>query len=249
MDTFLSIRADLHVHTVASACAEAEMIPPLIVERARRLGLGMIGVTDHHSVENVKALREAASSSGLAVLPGMEVQTREEVHIICFFEDMDRAEQWQTLIWNHLPPLPNREEYFGCQYLVNADGNCVGINKRLLQASVDLSFEAVLELTASQGGLAIPAHVDRPRFSLFGSLGMIPEGIDFIGMEISPRLTKAEAFRLFPSLKGMGVIQSGDAHRLSDMINSTRLFIQDLSIKELCLAFQGRMGRKVFIDA
>ena len=101
----VQVVADLHIHTVASACAEVEMIPPLIVRRATELGLNLIAITDHHSVENVEAVQEAARPYGIAVLPGMEVQTREEVHVVCLFDSLDQAWQWQEMIWTHLDTM------------------------------------------------------------------------------------------------------------------------------------------------
>ena len=99
--------ADLHVHTVLSACADEEMLPEFIVERAQELGLGLIGVTDHNSAENAAAVVSAAQGSGVTVLPGMEVQTREEVHLVCLFDTLEQAGRWQDDVYGHLPPLKN----------------------------------------------------------------------------------------------------------------------------------------------
>jgi len=107
---FRSVWADLHIHTVLSPCAEVEMIPPLIVRRARELGLGLIAITDHNSAENVDSVQRAARGSGLKVLPGMEVQTSEEVHVLCLFDTLEQVLDWQECVFGSLPPLKNREE-------------------------------------------------------------------------------------------------------------------------------------------
>lgn len=237
--------ADLHLHTVASACAEPEMTPPAIVRRARELNLNLIAITDHHSVENVAAVMKAAGGLGLFVLPGMEVQTREEVHVLCLFPGMDPALAWQAWVWEHLPDLPNREAFFGPQRVVDARGILLRTNPRLLQTSVDLSFEKVIERTLDFGGLALPAHVDRPRYSLFGNLGMVPEGVCLAGAEISRHLSATDARTRFPQLRDLGLIQSGDAHRLTEMIHNTRLFLGDPSLEEIRLALKGQAGRAV----
>jgi len=242
------VAADLHVHTVVSACAEVEMIPPLIVRRARELGLKLIGVTDHHSVENAQAVQQAARQYGIKVLPGMEVQTREEVHVICLFDELDTAENWQEMIWKYLPEASNREEHFGVQYVVDAQGGYVRTNTRLLQISTTLSFEQVVLLGEQWGGLALPAHVDRPKYSLFANLGMIPEGVELVGVEISRHVTAEEAHSRFPSLRGVGLLQSGDAHRLDDMINTTRLKVADLTLPELRKALLRQEGREVILN-
>jgi PHP family Zn ribbon phosphoesterase len=124
--------ADLHVHTVLSPCAEVEMIPPLIVKRASELALGIIAITDHNSAENVAAVIEAAESSDLTVLPGMEVHTREEVHLLCLFDSVQQALNWQEFVYAHLPPLRNNENLFGPQFVVDASGDLIRHNERLL---------------------------------------------------------------------------------------------------------------------
>ncbi len=249
METLRPYAADLHVHTVVSACAEVEMIPPLIVRRAAELGLDCLAIADHHSVENVAAVQEAARPYGLTVLPGMEVQTREEVHVLCLFDDLEAAWQWQETVWAHLPDLPNREEFFGPQFVVDAEGEHVRTNGRLLQTSTDLGFEEVMRLVEEAGGLPIPAHVDREGFSLLANLGMIPPGARVVALEISARTTPQEARRRFPELAGVVLIQSGDAHRLDEMVNTTRFLVAAPTVAELRLALRGERGRRCWIGS
>jgi len=232
---------------VASACAEPEMTPPNIAARARELGLGLIAVTDHHSVENVAAVMGAAAPRGPAVLAGMEVQTREGVHVLCLFRDLDAAHAWQAWIWAHLPDLPNREAFFGVQRVVDARGVLLDTNRRLLQTSVDLGFEQVLDRAAASGVLALPAHVDRPRYSLFANLGMLPAGVSLAGAEISRHLSAAEARRRFPALRDLALLQSGDAHRLSEMIRATRLRLAQPTLAEVRRALRADAGRAVLV--
>jgi len=247
MEELRDLAADLHLHTVASACAEPEMTPPAIAARARELCLDLIAVTDHHCVENVEAVMRAGAARGLSVLPGMEVQTREEVHVLCLFEGLDAARDWQAWVWAHLPDLPNREAFFGVQRIVDAAGTRVGTNARLLQTSVNLGFEQVLARATASGVLALPAHVDRPRYSLFANLGMVPAGVSLAAAEISRHLTAAEARARFPGLAGLALIQSGDAHRLAEMTNATRLRVAAPTLAELRLALRGEAGRAVLL--
>ena len=102
------------------------MIPPLIVKRARELALGIIAITDHNSAENVAAVIEAARGFDLRVLPGMEVQTKEEVHLLCLFDTVEQVTDWQAVVYDHLPPLKNREEVFAQQRsaAVDFNGSC-----------------------------------------------------------------------------------------------------------------------------
>ena len=135
-----TIYADLHLHTVLSACAEVEMIPPLIVRRALELGLNLLAVTDHNAAANCAAMIAAAEGTGLVILPGMEMQTAEELHMLCLFETLEQALTWQGIVFDHLPDLPNNEDLFGGQYVVDRNGDYIRTEGRLLAAACDLSL-------------------------------------------------------------------------------------------------------------
>jgi PHP family Zn ribbon phosphoesterase len=221
------------------------MIPPLIVRRARDLALGIIAITDHNSAENVSAVMEAAQGSDLTVLPGMEVQTKEEVHLVCLFDTAEQALDWQELIYAHLPPLKNNPDFFGAQFVVDATGDFIRYNERLLATSTSLSVEQVAAKVDGRGGLCIAAHVDRPSYSLLANLGFVPEGIRLAAVEITPRARAEEMRRQHPSLSGYPFIYCGDAHRLDDMSDRTILTLAEPTITEISMAFRGQRGRKV----
>jgi len=242
---FQYLLADLHIHTVLSPCAEVEMIPPLIIRRARELGLGLIGITDHNSAENVVAVIEAAEGSGVAVLPGIEVQTREEVHLVTLFDTAEQALAWQTEVFDHLPDLKNNEDHFGAQFVVNATGEYVRRNERLLVTSTDLSLEMVVAGVRALGGLAIPAHVDRPAFSLLANLGFVPPDLNLPAVEIFRSSQEAEMRRRFPELRGFTLVCNGDVHRLNEMTARTMFKIAAPTVPELVLALRGERSRRV----
>lgn len=244
---FKYLFADLHIHTVLSACAEVEMIPPFIIRRARELGLGLIAITDHNSAENVAAVMQAAEGSGITVLPGMEVQTREEVHLLTLFDTVEQVLAWQAEVYAHLPDLKNDEEHFGAQFVVDATGEYVGTNERLLATSTDLSLEAVVTGAQALGGLVIPAHVDRQSFSLLANLGFIPPGLDLPAVEIFRWSREAEVRQRFPQLEGYTLIRNGDAHRLNEMGARAMFKIAAPTVAELTLALRGEQNRRVEI--
>nr|MBC7246099.1 PHP domain-containing protein [Chloroflexota bacterium] len=241
--------ADLHVHTVLSACAEVEMIPPLIVKRAGELALGIIAITDHNSAENVAAVMEAAQGFELRVLPGMEVQTKEEVHLLCLFDSLKQVLDWQDVVYAHLPPLRNNPEFFGPQFVVDATGDFVRYNEKLLSTATSLSVEEVVTGVVQRGGLCIAAHIDRPSFSLLANLGFVPPGVPFAAMEITRWANANELQHHHPSLVGYSFICSGDAHRLDEMCNLTILTLAEPTIAEISLALRGEQGRKVKVLA
>jgi PHP family Zn ribbon phosphoesterase len=240
--------ADLHIHTVLSACAETEMLPELIVGRAQELELGIIAVTDHNSAENAAAVVNAAKGTGITVLPGMEVQTREEVHLVCFFDTLEQVDLWQQEVYAHLPALKNDEDAFGTQVVLDAEGQVAGRNERLLLTSTSFSVEEVVQSVHDLNGLCIPAHVDRPAYSIIANLGFIPPDLEVVGVEISHLIGPKEARARFPELERYSLVASGDAHRLREMARRTTLKMAEATVAELSLALTGEGGRNVWVD-
>lgn len=135
------LKADLHIHTVLSPCAELEMGPKAIVKAALDRGLNLLGITDHNAWANVSAVKELARHYGIDVLPGIEVQTKEEVHVLCFFPDIDCLAAAGKRIYDSLPVVPNRVDIFGDQIIVDAQENIIALEERMLLNSVDMSLE------------------------------------------------------------------------------------------------------------
>ncbi len=240
-------RADLHVHTVLSPCAEVEMIPPLIVQEALERGIRLIAITDHNATGNIRAVMEAAQGTDLTVLPGMELQTRDEVHLLCLFETLDQADAWQKVVDSLLPNLANNPDFFGEQFVVDASGEFLRREERLLIVSADIGLDEATEQVKALGGFPIPAHVDRKAFSLIANLGLIPPGFD--ALEISRHLKPDEAAVRFPQVRGYPLIQSGDVHRLEEFLGSCDFHMESATLREVCMALKGVEGRKLMFSS
>ena len=241
-------RADLHVHTVLSPCAEVEMIPPLIVQKALEQNIDLIAITDHNASANVGAVQKAAEGTGLSVLPGMEVQSREEVHLLTLFETLDGLQAWQAEVNRSLPDLPNQPEFFGEQFVVDEIGEFIRREPRLLLNSTGFSIDEVFERVRALGGLVIPAHVDRYSFGLFPTLGLISENWNVLALEISRQITPQKAATVFPATRNHRLIQSGDVHRLEDFLGTTVFTLTAPTLLEIHLAFHQIDGRDVRIE-
>ena len=242
------LTADLHLHTALSPCASREMTPDAIIQRAQEIELEMLAVTDHNSAENVAAVLQAAQGTGITVLPGMEVQTREEVHLLCLFDTLAQVLAWQETVYQHLPNLQNDENAFGPQWVMDAEGEVIAVNDRLLLVSSDLSVEDVVRGVRALGGLCIPSHVDRPAYSIISHLGFIPPDLELVAVEISHLVTSAVARQRFPQLKGLGMVGNSDAHQLGDMSARNTIKVQQPCIRELTLALAQRDGRESWVD-
>jgi 3',5'-nucleoside bisphosphate phosphatase len=236
-------RAELHSHTVLSPCAEVEMIPPLIVQTAIEKGINLLAVTDHNASANVIAVQEAARHTGLVVLPGMELQTREEVHLLCLFDTLEQLEAWQLLVNEHLPALENDIEHFGEQFVVDAEGDFVRREFQLLLTSTDLSLEEAIGAVNAIDGLAIPAHIDRKANGLLEILGFVPAQAQVEALELSRHTSIDVAPLKYPQIRGYPLIQDGDAHRLNEFLGVNEFMIDRPTISELKMALRHEEGR------
>ncbi|MBS3899172.1 MAG: PHP domain-containing protein [Dethiobacter sp.] len=244
------IKADLHVHTVLSACADLDMSPREIINTAKLLGINLLAVTDHHAIDNVAACREAADGTGITVLFGMEVQTREEVHLVCLFPSEGSAVSFAALVDQHLPPSLLSGNTGEIQAVVTASDQVVRFEQRKLLASLDLSVEAVCCAVAGLQGLSIAAHVDRPQYSLLGNLGFIPPQLPVAALETSS--AAAALHRKHPSTVGYPLLCSSDAHCLPMLCQEkyTYFFVaEDVNLSEISMALRGESGRKVCIKS
>ncbi|MHB1414918.1 MAG: PHP domain-containing protein [Chloroflexota bacterium] len=236
--------ADLHVHSVLSPCADDLMLPQAVVATAQQRGLAIIGIVDHNSAENAAAFVAAAQGTGLTVIPGLEVTSREEVHVLTLFASADEALEWQEHIYRHLPPLANDERAFGTQIVVDADDEMKVINERLLITATDLALTDIVDLVAARGGLAIPAHVDRTAFGLFGQLGFLPPDLKAPAFEVSRFADPSASALAYPSLAGKRLLQSSDAHFLAEIgVVQTVFWLEEASFAEVRLACLGLGGR------
>jgi PHP family Zn ribbon phosphoesterase len=244
----VEFRADLHIHTCLSPCAELSMTPRAIVERAASLGVNVIAVCDHNSVENSAVTQYLAKEKGITVVPGIEITSREEVHILGLFGDMKGAEDMQAMVYDSLQPGENDEEKFGMQVVANEDDEVMGFNRRLLIGATGLTVNRVVDLIHGFGGLAVASHIDREGFGIIGQLGFIPSDIEFDALEISPRITVAEAMKTFSDYRHVPWITSSDAHAIEDVgRRTTGLLMYHSTFGEFRLALKGIEGRGVVL--
>ena len=173
-------RAELHIHTVLSPCADIEMLPPLIIEAVIERGINLIAITDHNATANIAAVQEAAIGSDITILAGMEIQTREEVHSLCLFDTLEQVQALQHMVDQHLSSGKNNPEFFGNQLIVDRDGEFLQEEDRMLISSISLSIEQTCEAVHQLDGIFIPAHVNRKTFGLFENLGFVPENLEVV---------------------------------------------------------------------
>ncbi len=236
-------RCNLHLHTCLSPCGDLDMHPRSIVTACIDSGLDVIAVTDHNASENVRFVQNAARGTGLVVLPGMELCTREEVHILAIFERIEDLERLQETVYANLPGR-NDERAFGIQAIVNENGEVEGFNDHLLIGATGMPLTGAVDLIHSLGGLAVASHIDRPAFGIIGQLGFVPPDAGLDALEVSPRMSVRQARQLHPELSSFTIVTSSDAHTPDDIGRGcTRMFLESPSFPEIALALSRREGR------
>lgn len=239
-------RADLHIHTVLSPCGDLDMSPTRIIEKAREKGLDIIGITDHNSTRHCSLIRELAQPAGIFVLMGAEVTTREEIHCLSFFENDDQLSEFQAYLEQHLPHVPNDTQKFGFQVVVDKEEQILEELEYLLISALDQSLNQVEQKVHSLGGIFIPAHIDRPSFSITSQLGFIPADLYIDGVEISAGCKKETILPFLPKKRNISIIRSSDAHYLDQVGKVVTSFeMEHRSFKEIKMALQATAGRSV----
>ena len=203
---------DLHIHSCLSPCGDEWMTPNNIVNMAVLKGLDMIAVADHNSAANLPAVSAVAQAAGLALLPAMELNTAEEVHLLTYFPTVQQAIACSDAVYAYLPEIENAPAIFGRQQVMDADDEPVREEKKLLISALTLGLDELTEMVRSFGGAAVPAHINRSSNGILGALGFIPPGADFAALEISIGLPLPHK-----GLPQMKHLHSSDAHYLQDI--------------------------------
>ena len=224
------------------------MSPKRIVERCVVEGLDIIALCDHNSAENVEAAVEAGKSLGIHVFPGMEINTREEVHVLAIFDSPEQALRMQEIVYRGITGV-NRPEFFGDQVVVNAFDEVEGFSDRLLIGALELGLEEIIAEIHGLDGLCVASHVDRPSYSIISQLGFVPPQMKLDALEVSHAAWAEGQGKEILEKIGLPTLASSDAHFLSDVGRRfSRLKMAEPSTDEIRLALRGESGRGVELD-
>lgn len=237
-------RADLHLHTVLSPCGDLEMSPSALVKQAHLMGLKIIGITDHNSTRHSRLVQELAARKDIFVLCGAEVTSKEEAHLLCFMPNGKKLDLLQNYIDTYLQKVANNVKFFGEQLLVNEHEEILEEEDYLLINAIDQNVNQISNFVMSNGGIFIPAHVDRQAFSLTSQLGFIPPDLVCDALEISKYSDVKQVVEQFGYVKDYSFIRSSDAHYINDIGSGyTNFYLQERSFEEIRLALHQEEGR------
>ncbi len=214
---------DLHIHSCLSPCADDDMTPANIAGMASLKGLTLLALTDHNSCRNCPAFFEACKAFGIVPVPGMELTTAEDIHLIVLFPTLEQAMAFDEEIHSRIIPIRNRPDIFGNQWVVDSDDNLLETEDVLLINATDLDVDSAIALVERCGGVIYPAHIDRPSNGMVAILGSVPKEYGFSCVELND-MTQRERILAEQGLD-CPVLCSSDAHDLG-RINEAEHFLE-----------------------
>lgn len=229
----MPLRYDLHIHSSLSPCAEDDMTPANIAGFAKLAGADLIAVTDHNSARNLPAARAACAAYGVRLLPGIEVNTAEEIHLLCYFPTVETALAYGDALYAALPALPYDETIWGRQLVMDENDNITGTVEKLLTGAAGWDLEEAKRRCEALGGVAVPAHIDADSYSVLAMLGLFPTELGFAAAEVHlpEKLPGLVAAGFVPP--GLEILHSSDAHQLADVANTLWELAPDSALNKL----------------
>lgn len=185
------------------------MSPLAIAKKAKEKGLEIVALTDHNSALNCPAFEHCCQDEGIVPIFGIEVCTSEETHILALFKTVAQALELGETIFNKMLDIRFDPRKWGDQVYVDHNEEILGTVDRYLINAADITISDLIKVVFGMGGLVIPAHIERPYFSICSQLGFIPPE-PFSALEVVSSEYPVEA-------KNYPLISSSDAHFLEDV--------------------------------
>ncbi|MGI6213683.1 MAG: PHP domain-containing protein [Christensenellales bacterium] len=177
----MKIYYDFHIHTCLSPCANDSLTPLSVLAMAAAKGLDAIAVCDHNSYFNVGVAIKYGEALDVIVIPGMELQTAEDIHILCYFPTLPMLiDFYDTLQFFR---MENDEEIFGKQLIIDEDDLPSGKVDALLSTSCTEGIYPLCRRVRDMGGAVYLAHIDRQANGILNILGSIPPDLCYDGIE------------------------------------------------------------------
>nr|WP_114457696.1 MULTISPECIES: PHP domain-containing protein [unclassified Halanaerobium] len=237
-------KADFHLHSVLSPCGDLLMTAKAVIEKAKKIGIDIISLTDHNSAENAEIFQYYCEINNIMFVPGMEVETKEEIHVLTFFPDINTLKKWQEKVYKSLPDIKNDEEFFGPQIVLDFNDKYSKKNDKMLAAAVNMTLSEVIKESKNLNGIAVPAHLDRNK-SIISQLGFIPDDLAIDVVEISKNADPVNFRKKYNISEQINIMKNSDSHYLDDIRSYITLVMKEKSFAEFLLALKSKNGRKI----
>lgn len=228
----ITVAVDLHIHSCLSPCGAFDMTPNNIVGMSKIKKLDVISVCDHNHTGNLEAISKISNEMGILLIPGLELETSEEIHLLCYFPSMENIRQMQAILNRYYRDIKIKEDIFGSQCIMDAEDRLVRKVEHLLATATTLDLYTAVSMVRKFGGVPVPAHVDRQSYSIISNLGSIPDDLKFNTVELSRYASKDNFLKKYPEYHEKRFLTSSDAHDLG-MIFEREFFIE---LKELSIS-------------
>jgi len=193
------------------------MSPQLILEQAVQKELNLISITDHNTAQHSILACKLSEDMPIRVIPGVELTSREEVHLLAYFPNIEALLKMEKEIDNYLPGEKNSSRVFGNQLYYDLKDEIIGIDDTLRQVALNIGLDNLVDFVHSIEGIAIPAHIDKDRFSLLSQLGFLDQEADYDAVEASKFKWRKEKFQLGDTWRGFPVVAGSDSHGVEDI--------------------------------
>ena len=237
---------DLHIHSVLSPCGDILMTPGNIINEAARQGIDIISITDHNVTGNVKSAIELGKAKNITVIPGIEVQSREDIHLLSYFNKLNDLKKYGKIIYEGLDKIKNDEDKFGPQILVDENDEFIGKEDRLLINSTDYSINELVSLTYQHNGIPVPSHAERS-FGIIKNLGFIPDDLNISFVEMNFNETIEEYLKKFPYLKKFKLLKNSDSHYLEQISPQMAVYLKGKPTTEAVFSYFKHNKNKEFL--
>lgn len=237
---------DLHIHTVLSPCSDILMTPGNIIKEAVKKGINIISITDHNVVGNVESAIKMAVSEDIKVIPGIEVQSREDIHLLSYFDNLEDLTNYGKIIYEGLEDIKNDEDKFGHQILVDKKDNFMAKEDRLLLNSTQYSIEELVKLTYKYKGIPVPSHAERS-FGIIKNLGFIPKDLDISFVEMNFHKAFDHYLEKFPYLKKYKLLKNSDSHYLDQIQPRMEIYLEGEPTLESIFSYFKHNKNKKFL--
>lgn len=234
----MKVYYDFHIHSCLSPCSDEDMTPNNIVNMSLLKGLNVIALTDHNTMKNCPSVMKIAEGTGLLVIPGMEIQTREDVHVVALFKDIESAALMESILDEHRLMLPHRPDKFGQQIIMNDKDEAIEEYSITLMASIDLGIDQIIKTVVEMGGAVFPAHINKQANSVLANLGFIPKDWTISAVEVFRPDENIELVNQYK--ESFKILRNSDAHYLQDISEAENtLDIPSLSCEEIIKYLRG----------
>lgn len=209
---------DLHIHSALSPCSDDDMTPNNIINMAKIKGLDGISITDHNSVKNLPAFDKLSKLNNIEFIPGLELTTIEEIHVLLYFKKLDDAMVFGKFLHDKLNNTKNNKKIFGNQLVLNEKDELLSEEEVLLINSTNITINSLDELSKIYGFFYVPAHIDKSSFSILSQLGFIPSDLNIEIVEISKKVEPIKFLKNNNLFNKVYFTQNSDAHNLIDIL-------------------------------